>query len=725
MTLLQGAGALLSVYDKEAQGRRLLRMEYPRGDGPDSIMLVNAIVADEAMSRDFEIDVEVLSDDAGIALDDVTGKMVTVTLVRDDGTLRYFNGYVFAFHLVKTDGGFAYYHMELRPWLAFLRLRRDCRAFHLLSLTELCDAIFVNYLGRDYQYRLLHEAPRLTLAIQYNESDHNHLHRRLEAAGMVYWYEHRIDGHTLFISDDSSRRTAIDGAGDMPYQSAAGAREDDGIDRWEAMRRIGSGKVTLNSYNFKYARAGLVERPTLNHQGKVAPYEVYEDTGTYGFSNDDDGAAMAARRMEAIDAAGQDYAASGNHRAVQPGRTFTMSGHFSGGYRMDADGAPQPDRAGRDYLILSARHTASNNYQNGRGAESSYRNSFTCLRNTIRWRPKIGFHSTDVRIYGVQTALVVGPRNEEIYTDQFGRVCLQFWWDRVGEFNEKSSPWVRVATNWAGSGYGQICLPRIGQEVTVQFLNGCCDRPVVTGSLFNSANMPPWDLPDHRSQSGVVTRSTRNGTPDNANVLRFEDLKGKEEVWLHAEKDQRIEVEHDESHTVGNDRGKTVGHDETIQVAHDRTETVGNDEKITIHNNRTEQVGHDEQIDIGHERSEHVGANEQVVIDGNRSELVLLAKEESILMGKSLFVGAAYQTTVIGAMNTSVGMAQVEEIGMAKTVIVGQESSLTAEVEHKITVGASVITITPTRITLLADEILIQGRQKVEVHGDDIDHNPG
>jgi type VI secretion system secreted protein VgrG len=278
---------------------------------------------------------------------------------------------------------------------------------------------------------------------------------------------------------------------------------------------------------------------------------------------------------------------------------------------------------------------------------------------------------------------------------------------------------------WAGSGFGQISLPRIGQEVVVQFINGCCDRPLVIGSLYNAANMPPWPLPDNRTQSGILTRSSRQGASDNANALRFEDRKGSEEVWLHAEKDQRIEVEHDESHTVGNDRSKHIGHDETVNVAHDRTETVGNDEKIEIGENRSERVGKDEQIEIGHNRNEHVGKNEHVVIGGNRNELVKLAKEESVLLGKSLFVGAAYQTTVVGAMNTSVGLAQVEEIGLSKKVIVGQDSSLTAEVEHRITVGSSVITITPTRITLLADEIQIEARKKVQVHGDDIDHNPG
>lgn len=725
MNLLQGVTAVLAAFGGDPQHQRLLRMEFPNNDGPAGIMLVNALVAEEALSSDFSYDVEVLSDDARIPLKAVMGKMVTISLVRDDGTLRYFNGYVFEFRFVKTDGGFAFYQMILKPWLAFLRLRGDCKVFQNLTLTELLDQTFENYLQRDYEYRLMGSAASLTMAVQYNESDHNHVHRRLEAAGMHYWYEHRRDGHKLCIGDDSTQAETIDGGGEIAYQSQAGSREQDGIRQWRPARRIASGKFTINSYDFKNARGDRGERPSMNQQGVVEPYEVYLDGGAYGFKDDDDGEALAGRRMDVIDSGGQDFVAESNKRAIQPGRCFTMSGHFSGGHIDGLVDAPANDKAEREYLILSARHIAGNNYHDGQGTVSQYANTLTCLRKSIRWRPAPGTHSTDTRIYGVQTATVVGPKGEDIYTDEYGRVRIQFHWDRDGKSDEKSSPWVRVMTNAAGARFGHISVPRIGQEVVVQFLNGNCDRPLIVGAVYNAANMPPWELPSNKTQSGVLTRSSLGGTAEHANALRFEDRKGEEEVWLHAEKDQRIEVEHDESHSVGNDRSKTVGHDETVTVKHDRTETVGHDEKITIHNNRTEQVDGAEKIDIGRDRDEHVGGNEQVAIDGNRNELVMLAKEETVVLGKSLFVGAAYQATVIGAMNTTVGMAKFEEVGLSRKVIVGQESSLTAEVEHKITVGSSVITITPTRIVLEADEILIQGRKKVEVHGDDIDHNPG
>ncbi|MYN20058.1 type VI secretion system tip protein VgrG [Rugamonas sp. FT107W] len=724
MNLLQGVTALLAAFSDDPQGQRLLRLDFPQGDGPDKLLLANAIVADEALSCDFNFQVEVLSDDALIPLKAVIGKMVTISLVRDDGTLRYFNGYVFEFRFVKTDGGFAFYQMVLKPWLAFLRLRSDCKVFQNLNLPELLDQTFENYLQRDYEYRLIEATPELTMAVQYNESDHNHLHRRLEAAGLYYWYEHREDGHTLCIGDDSTQAESIAGSGEISYQSQAGSREQDGIGQWRPVRLASSGSVTVNSYDFKQSRSERMARPSLNEQGAIEAYEVYLDAGVYGFRNDDDGEALAHRRMDVIDARGQDFSADSNERAVQPGRSFTMTGHFSGGCTACDGDAPGSDKAGREYLILSVRHVASNNYHDGQGTVSQYDNSFTCLRKTIRWRPTLGLHSKDTRIYGVQTAIVVGPKGEEIYTDEYGRVRVQFHWDRVGEFDEKSSPWVRVMSSAAGSGFGQISVPRIGQEVVVQFLDGNCDRPLIIGSVYNSANMPPWELPANKTQSGLATRSSIGGTSDHANALRFEDLKGAEEVWLHAEKDQRIEVEHDESHSVGNDRKKTVGHDETVEVKHDRAETVGNDEKITIHHNRTERVDHDEHVDIGGNRIEHVGGREQVVIKMTKSERVVLAKEETIGLGKTLEIGGDYGVAVGAAMLTVVGQSQLEKVGRDKKTEVGQSYLVVAAESFEVKVGSASLKMTASgAITISGTSIDIGASGPVHINGKDVDIN--
>ncbi|MFZ3288827.1 MAG: type VI secretion system tip protein TssI/VgrG, partial [Telluria sp.] len=512
----------------------------------------------------------------------------------------------------------------------------------------------------------------------------------------------------------------------MPFRSESGSIEDDAIHSWQAVRQLNSASTALASFDYKNPRPQVVTRGSLNKQGDVWQYERYEHVGADGYKDHNDGTQLAQLRMEEHDAWGQYFEAAGNDRCAQAGRSFKLSGHFSAEPVRAQRGEPARASIGkRDYLIISVTHTASNNYQAGRGAPSQYSNTFSCIRQSIPWRPGRNYNSEPCVISGVQTAIVVGPPESEIHTDNYGRVKVQFHWDRLGKFDDASSPWIRVMTGWAGSNFGQISIPRVGQEVVLQFVDGNIDHPIIIGSVYNRDNMPPWALPGNKTQSGILTRSTKEGRSAHANALRFEDWKDHEQLWLHAEKDQLTEVEHDEDKWVGNDRRKTIDRDEITTVKRDRTETVGHDEKITVHNDRTERVDHNENIDIGGNRTEHVGGDDKVNIDGNRIERVMLAKEETVGLAKALTIGAAYQTSVAGLMNTTVALTQAEEVGLSKTVIVGQHSLLRAGTEHKIVVGSSVLTISENRIELLADEILIQGRKKVEVHGDDIDHNPG
>lgn len=719
MNLLQGASAILSALNADSQERRILRLDFPRGDGPASIMLANALSGQETLSRDFHFNVEVLSDDAHISLKSVMGKMVTLSLVRNDGSLRYFNGYVFEFRFLKTDGGFAVYEMGLRPWLTFLSLGKNSRTFQNVLLAEMIERTVVDCAQRDYKLLLTKESPVITLAIQHNESDYNHLYRRLEAAGCHTWYEHRFDGHTLWISDDSTLADPIDGAPTMQFQNQAGSQEDDGVSQWSPARRICPQRVTVNSYDFKRAGTERPARDSMNQQGEVPEIEVFEDTAVYGFRNYDDGEQLAQRLMESIDARGQDFQADSNDRRAQPGRCFQLTGHFS------ADALnPASDIGQREYLILTVQHSATNNYQHGGTCLSSYQNTFTCLRKTTPWRPQRGFNSIDTRIYGVQTAIVVGPKGEEIHTDQYGRVRLQFHWDREGKFDDGSSPFVRVATLSAGTNFGHVSIPRVRQEVVVMFIDGNPDRPLVVGSLYNEDHMPPWALPANKTQSGLLTRSTKGGTPENANALRFEDRKGAEEVWLHAEKDQRIEVEHNESHSVGNDRSKTVGHDETVEVKHDRMETVGNDESIIVHGRRTERVDGDEKIDIGGDRIEQVGADETVNISGRKVESVHQTKLERVSLAKALEVGGVYGVVVGASMSTNVVGAQVELVGAVKETKVGGSYLISVAQSFQVIVGEASLTLSGDgTVSISGACINISASGPVRINGKDVNIN--
>lgn len=540
-TLLEAGAAALSVFSARSQNTRLMRMIFPHDDGPsNAAMLVNTVRMREELSRDFRIEAEVLSDDAGIPLKSMMGRMVTILLVREDGSVRYMNGYVSTFAFVRSDGGFAYYTMILEPWLAFARLRKDNVSFHHRSVLELTEATFDHYRQHDWTTRLSldYEDKKLTCANQHNETDYNHLHRRWEGAGLHYWYEHRKDGHALILSDNSMQAEPIDMtradgvAGLMHFRGQAGSNEADGIQAWQAIRKVGAGSTTLASFDYKRPRAARVTGYSLNEQGNVPDYERYENTGAYGFADACAGEALAQRRMEEHNRSTQYFEAEGNDRTAQPGRTFRLAGHYSAMPKVPMPGEDwKPGKGSRDYLIVSVVHTASNNYPSGANGKSEYRNTFTCLRRDIRWHPGRGHNSEACKNPGVQTAIVVGPPGEDVHTDELGRVKLQFHWDRLGEFDQASSPWIRVMMPMAGNYFGQMCLPRVGQEVVVQFLDGDIDRPIVVGVVYNRDNMPPWNLPAQRALSGLRSREFGN-SDGGSNHLILDDTKGGMQVQL-------------------------------------------------------------------------------------------------------------------------------------------------------------------------------------------------
>uniref|UniRef100_UPI0035B56687 type VI secretion system Vgr family protein n=1 Tax=Massilia pseudoviolaceinigra TaxID=3057165 RepID=UPI0035B56687 len=408
--------------------------------------------------------------------------------------------------------------------------------------------------------------------------------------------------------------------------------------------------------------------------------------------------------------------------------------------------------------MTAVHHIASNNYHVKDTAESHYENKLTCIRKIIPFRAKRDHNSVGTKIHGIQSATVVGPAGEEIHTDEFGRVRVQFHWDRVGASDEKSPAWIRVATPWAGANSGVTSIPRIGAEVLVQFMDGNPDRPIITGMVPNADTMPPWNLPANKTQSGILSRSTPGGSNDNANALRFEDKMGQEQLWLHAEKDQLTEVEHDEDKWVGNDRRKTIDRDETshfkrdrtqtvdrdeaVTVHHDRTETVGNDESIAIHNNRRERVDHDETISIGENRTEDVGKNETLSIGANRSKTVgknqqdKIGKNWSINVAKmkTETIGMAYMQNVgMGRMDTvgmgynlNVGMIMATMVGQSQTTTVGKTVAISAGERIELVCGKSKFVMTPDAIYLESKEVHIKTGSKVHIDGpDDVALNSG
>ena len=528
-SLLQSLSALI-------QGRqhdRILRLSFPHDDGPQAQLLVNKLDAVESLSRDFAFTVELLSDDAGLALKDLQGKLFTVELVRADGSLRYFSGYCFEFRLIRTDGSISFYQARLGPWLQYLHLRKDNFIFHGKTLREQLDSIFSDY-GTlpDWDFRVSGEDPAMTDAFQFDESDSNYVHRRLEAAGLLYYYEHSAQGHKLVITDDSTQAAAIDGGPEIRFQRHGGAIEEDGIGEFSPVRQIVPGSVSLSGFNFKSPVPINAGVPTLNKQGNVLDIESYEYVGAYGVKNAQDADKLSRLRMEEIEATGKHFEAAGNNRSVLPGRWYQLTGHFA----FNPFGSHE--EAGKnEFLILSVHHVASNNYLQQADQKADYSNRLTCIRKSIPWRPGRGFNSVATRILSPQTVTVVGPSGQgSIHTDEYGRIRVQFHWDRIGNNDEKSSAWVRVASSWAGGELGAKSIPRVGSECVVQWLDGNPDRPIVTGSVYNQRNMPPWKLATQQPLMGFRSRElTPNGGNQpggRSNHLILDDSNGKIQAQL-------------------------------------------------------------------------------------------------------------------------------------------------------------------------------------------------
>jgi len=515
------------------QHNRILRLTFPHNDGPSSEFLVNKLEASESLSRDFEFTVELLSDDASMSLKDMQGKLLSIQLVCGDGNLRYFTGYVFQFRRKRSDGSLSYYEAQLGPWLKFLSLRKDNYLFHGKTLAEQTDSILNDYAPHaKWEWRVVGEDLPFTDACQFDETDHNYLSRRWEAAGLLYWYEHTETGHQLVIANDSTRAPAIDGDSAVRFHAAGGQAEEDAIDLWTPVREIAPSSVALSGFDFKNPLPSSLIVPTLGQQGNVPKIESYEYVGAYGFKDFNDGDNFGKLRMEEMEAACRYFEGEGNNRRLAPGRYFQLTDHFNHG-PYTANGKPGND----EFLVLTVHHIANNNYLPKNNAEPTYRNTFTCMRKNVPWRPGRNFNSNSTKILAPQTATVVGPTGpDSIYTDEYGRVRVQFHWDRLGNKDESSSAWLRVASPWAGAELGAASIPRVGSEVIVQWLDGNPDRPIITGSVFNERNMPPWSVPTQQSLMGLRSRELApergNSAGGRSNHLVLDDTNGKIQAQL-------------------------------------------------------------------------------------------------------------------------------------------------------------------------------------------------
>jgi len=669
-----------------SQDHRLLTLHTPF---PEAGLLLDSLEGREAVSEPFAFHLGLLAEDGNLDLKPFMGKGLRVSLRTADGGQRHFHGHVSDFSHAGTDGGLSRYEATLRPWTDFLAHRFNCKLFQNKSLPTILKEVFSAYghLART-EFRLKRQDYNpITLCAQYQESDFQFVSRLMEAHGIHYFYRFDEHGHTLVLCDTSIAAENMPLAHRIAFNAIPGAATEDTIDAWKASTRVVATGVAAKTFDFKSPLQPRLAEQNSQHAQGLPPMEDYRYAGAYAYADLEGGKAFTRARREENDLRFETYEGASNCRFLTCGRAFELQGHFRQG----------PIVHDRRYFVTAVTHKANNNYLNQAG-EADYRNRFTAIPALVPYRPP---RTTQVpRIHGPQTARVVGPPGEEIFCDEFGRVKVQFHWDRLGAFNEESSCWVRVSSPWAGSNFGIMAVPRVNSEVVVEFLDGNPDHPIITGHMWNLVRMPPWSLPANRTQTGLLTRSTKEGTRENANALRFEDRKGQEEVWLHAERDQRIEVEHDESHTVDHDRRKTIGNDETTEVKHDRTETVGNDENLTVEGDQSLAVGKSQKLSVTRAKTETVG------------------------LASTLTVGGAYAVSVGGVKNEAVGMASAEEVGTSKRSKVGSTYTITAGDTLQITVGQSSLTMNPDgSIVLSGTSISLMSSGPIKGVGQMIDWN--
>ncbi len=640
------------------QATRQIAIDTPLGD---DVLVLRSFQGQEAMSKLFAFELDLVSEEPSINYDDIVGQSVSLRVNLPDGSSRYWNGYVSRFVQAGQDSNVALYHATVVPWLWFLDQTTDCRIFQNKTAPEIIKQIFQEYGFRDFSLSLYGDFVKRDYCVQYRESDFNFVSRLMEEEGIFYFFEHEHGKHTLVLGNDPAAHKECPNQPSARYEGTAGGwQDDDVILEWLQEQEVRPGSFTSTDYNFETPSANMLS--SVNGKGK---WEIYDFPGEYAKKADGD--KLVKVRLQEQQTPKSVARGRSDCRAFGVGYKFKLTDH----YRSDLN---------QEYVLTSLRHNAHHNLGFTSGVADTtpvYENSFECIPSTTPIRP---VRRTPVPVVqGCQTAVVVGPDGEEIFTDKYGRVKVQFHWDREGKKNDNSSCWIRVSYPWAGKAWGGIQIPRIGQEVIVDFIEGDPDRPIITGRVYNAGQMPPWDLPGKKMVSGYKSNSTKGG--GGYNEISFDDTKGTELIQVHGQYDMDTKIEHDERRHVINNRTKNVDVDESSTIGNNRTEKVGNNEQITIGVNRTESVGANENITIGSNRTENVGANESIT--------VALTRTRNVGINEMVNVGGAQEITVGGLQAVTVGLTRAKTVGVSETVNIGTTQSITVGAAQTISVGAS------------------------------------
>jgi type VI secretion system secreted protein VgrG len=632
-----------------AQAKRFLAVNTPLG--PDKLLLFS-LTGQEQISRLFSFRLDMLSEDHEINFDDIVGKNVTFSLrLADAAKPVYYNGFVSRFAQLPDMNRFAHYQAEVVPWLWFLTRTKDCRIFQHETVPDIIQEVFSTYGFKDFRNSLEATYREWEYCVQYRETACDFVMRLMEQEGIFFYFEHAAGKHTLVLADSPSAHSPCAPQATVRYvhgQLAGHVRGEDIVDSWQLEHELRPGKYALKEFYFETPNNSLLSNSEGRvNQGDNKKWEVYDYPGEYEVR--DDGDSYTKVRMDEEETPHAVVRGRGNCRSFSAGRRFDLADH------------PRADQNGT-YVLTSVEHAADDgSYFQGQDVPAAvYENSFTCIPHSVPFRPA---RTTPVpHVRGTQTAIVVGPAGEEIYTDKYGRVKVQFHWDRRGQYDENSSCWIRVAQNWAGKKWGAMFLPRIGQEVIVDFLEGDIDRPLVVGRVYNAVQMPPYTLPDEKTKSAVKSYSSKGGA--GFNEFRFEDKKGSEQVFMHAEKNMDIRVKNDLLEIVLNNNHQIIEKDQLEHVKGDKHDKVTGDHNEQVDGtvslkagvDMQEKVGQKYALDAGMEI--HLKAGTNVVIESGTTLTLKVGGNFININSAGIFIkGTMLMLNSGGAAGTGSGSA--------------------------------------------------------------------
>ncbi|MEY2429494.1 MAG: type secretion system secreted protein VgrG [Verrucomicrobiota bacterium] len=567
----------------------------------DDVLALRSFSIEEELGRMFEIEAELSSEDGQIDFDKVVGRNATIRLEIGDKETRYFNGEVSRLVQVANKDGFACYRATLVPWLWFLTRTADCYIFQDMTVPEIIEDVFTTYGFNDFDVKGLSGTySKREYCVQYRETDFNFVSRLMEQEGIYYYFKHENGKNTLMLADAISAHEPFKGYEEIVFHEVktAGASRE-AVTDWSMEKEVQPVVYALQDFDFKKPKTSLLASASVTRKYGAAHFEMFDFPGEYLESSDGD--RLADARINELQAQYEVLEGQANARGLSTGCTFKLKKH------------PRGDQ-NREYLITSVTLFADGgpfgSMGEGSAAEGEHFScNFTCIDKTQQFRPER--LTPKPIIQGPQTAIVVGPAGEEIYTDKYGRVKVLFHWDRYGKADQDSSCWVRVSHSLAGKGWGQIANPRIGQEVIVEFLEGDPDRPIITGRVYNAEAMPPYALPANQTMSAIKTNSSKGGS--GFNEIRLEDKKGEEQIFMHGEKNLDIRIKNDAFETIGNDSHLVVGKNQIEHVKNNRGETVDAD-----HN---EKIGKDRHLNVVGKEATEIGGSQSLTVKGDVIEV--------------------------------------------------------------------------------------------------------